>query len=95
MTTYSREHIDAFWEGVDELLNAGLFAVIGLQLLVIGLTPDSLVIQRYSARPLRFKKEVAFENASDRPSRRFGTEEAETPGLHHRDGRDLRRRGPG
>lgn len=35
MSAQTRQHIDAFWEGIDELLNAGLFAVIGLQLLVL------------------------------------------------------------
>lgn len=44
MSTYSREHIDAFWEGLDELLNAALFAVIGLQLLVMDLSLTLLVI---------------------------------------------------
>lgn len=38
MSEYTREHIDAFWEGADELLNAVLFAVIGLQLLVLDMS---------------------------------------------------------
>lgn len=35
MTTSSREHLDAFWELLDEILNALLFVLIGLELLVL------------------------------------------------------------
>lgn len=35
MSEKTREHMDAFWEGMDEVINALLFALIGLELLVI------------------------------------------------------------
>ncbi len=36
MSDLTREHLDTFWELVDEILNAVLFVLIGLELLVIG-----------------------------------------------------------
>ena len=35
MSEVSREHLDAFWELIDEILNALLFVLIGLELLVL------------------------------------------------------------
>ena len=35
MSAHSREHLDTFWELVDEVLNAVLFVLIGLELLVL------------------------------------------------------------
>ncbi len=35
MSTTTRQHLDSFWELVDEILNAVLFVFIGLELLVI------------------------------------------------------------
>jgi CPA1 family monovalent cation:H+ antiporter len=40
MSDQTRERLDIFWEVVDELLNAILFVLIGLQLLTIALTAD-------------------------------------------------------
>lgn len=37
MSPRTREHLDAFWELVDEILNALLFVVIGLEILVVPL----------------------------------------------------------
>lgn len=37
MTEKTREHVDDFWELIDEILNAVLFLLIGLQLLVLPL----------------------------------------------------------
>jgi CPA1 family monovalent cation:H+ antiporter len=37
MTEKTREHVDAFWELIDEILNAVLFLLIGLELLVLPL----------------------------------------------------------
>jgi len=37
MSTKTREHVDTFWELVDELLNAVLFVLIGLEVLIITL----------------------------------------------------------
>jgi len=35
MSSHTREHLDTFWELVDELLNAVLFVLIGLEVLVL------------------------------------------------------------
>ena len=37
MTQKTREHVDAFWELIDEILNAVLFLLIGLEILVLPL----------------------------------------------------------
>ena len=42
MSQESREHIDSFWESVDEILNTALFALIGLELLLIDLSAELL-----------------------------------------------------
>lgn len=42
MSDDTREHIDAFWELADELINALLFVLIGLEVLVIEFTSPSL-----------------------------------------------------
>jgi len=39
MSERTREHLDTFWEMVDEILNALLFVLIGLEVLLIRLTP--------------------------------------------------------
>ncbi len=43
MSDQTREHLDSFWEMVDELLNAVLFVLIGLELLIVPLEPTYLV----------------------------------------------------
>ena len=42
MSEKTREHLDSFWELLDEVLNAVLFVLIGLELLVIDLHPAAL-----------------------------------------------------
>jgi Na+:H+ antiporter len=42
MSQKTREHLDTFWELVDEILNALLFALIGLEVLVLTFTRDLL-----------------------------------------------------
>lgn len=42
MSEKTREHLDSFWELLDEVLNAVLFVLIGLELLVIDLNPAAL-----------------------------------------------------
>lgn len=42
MSDHTREHIDTFWELADELINALLFVLIGLEVLVIRFTTLSL-----------------------------------------------------
>lgn len=44
MGEQTREHLDNFWELVDEILNAVLFLLIGLELLVISLTGSGLAL---------------------------------------------------
>lgn len=43
MSEYTREHLDTFWELVDEILNAVLFVLIGLELLVLTFIDDHLL----------------------------------------------------
>jgi CPA1 family monovalent cation:H+ antiporter len=43
MSDHSREHIDTFWELIDEILNAVLFVLIGLEVLVLPFTQDVLL----------------------------------------------------
>ena len=42
MSEKTREHLDSFWELLDEVFNALLFVLIGLELLVIDLHPAAL-----------------------------------------------------
>ncbi len=42
MSNRTRRHLDTFWELVDEILNAVLFVLIGLEVLVITIRPDYL-----------------------------------------------------
>lgn len=42
MSDLTRQHLDTFWEFVDEILNAVLFVLIGLELLVLRLSPAYL-----------------------------------------------------
>jgi CPA1 family monovalent cation:H+ antiporter len=43
MTEKTREHVDTFWELIDEILNAVLFLLIGLEILVLPLDRQWLV----------------------------------------------------
>jgi CPA1 family monovalent cation:H+ antiporter len=43
MSDHSREHLDNFWKLLDEILNAILFVLIGLEILVLDLDPVYLV----------------------------------------------------
>ena len=42
MSEHTREHVDTFWELVDEILNAILFLLIGLEILVVSLGASEL-----------------------------------------------------
>jgi len=44
MSDTTRRHLDLFWELIDEILNALLFALIGLEVLVIAFTGKTLVL---------------------------------------------------
>lgn len=43
MSEKTREHLDTFWELIDEILNAVLFVFIGLEILVLSLKGDFLI----------------------------------------------------
>jgi len=43
MSDHTREHLDTFWELIDEILNAVLFVLIGLEVLVLPFTQDVLL----------------------------------------------------
>jgi CPA1 family monovalent cation:H+ antiporter len=43
MSDHTREHLDNFWKLLDEILNAVLFVLIGLEILVLDLDPAYLV----------------------------------------------------
>lgn len=43
MSEQTREHLDTFWELVDEVLNAVLFVLIGLEVLVLEFTREYLI----------------------------------------------------
>ncbi len=43
MSEHSREHLDTFWELMDEVLNAVLFVLIGLEILVLSFSSAYLV----------------------------------------------------
>ena len=42
MSDKTREHLDNFWELIDEILNAILFVLIGLEVLVLTFNPNYL-----------------------------------------------------
>ncbi len=44
MTDKTRQNLDTFWELIDEILNALLFMLIGLEVIVMGLNGDSVVV---------------------------------------------------
>lgn len=43
MSDLTREHLDTFWELVDEILNAVLFVLIGLEVLILEFAPNYLL----------------------------------------------------
>jgi CPA1 family monovalent cation:H+ antiporter len=43
MSEHTRDHLDTFWELIDEILNAVLFVLIGLELLLISFTGQYLI----------------------------------------------------
>jgi len=44
MSDRTRQHLDTFWELIDEILNAMLFVMIGLEVLVLHPSPRSLLL---------------------------------------------------
>ncbi len=43
MSDKTREHLDTFWELVDEILNAVLFVLIGFEVLVLSFSGDIII----------------------------------------------------
>lgn len=43
MSEKTREHLDTFWELIDEILNAILFVLLGLELIILNITSQSLI----------------------------------------------------
>ena len=43
MSDVTRHHLDTFWELIDEILNAVLFVLIGLEILILTLTASYLM----------------------------------------------------
>ncbi|MEO8223674.1 MAG: sodium:proton antiporter [Gammaproteobacteria bacterium] len=48
MSAKTREHLDSFWELIDEFMNAVLFILIGVELLVIRTTPQNLAMGAFA-----------------------------------------------
>lgn len=48
MTQKTREHLDSFWEGMDEVMNAILFCLIGLELILIDVSPMVVVLGMFA-----------------------------------------------
>ncbi|MCK4950901.1 MAG: sodium:proton antiporter [Gammaproteobacteria bacterium] len=44
MSEHTRDHLDTFWELIDEILNAVLFVLIGLEVLILPFTQDVLIV---------------------------------------------------
>lgn len=44
MSDVTADYVDKFWEVIDEILNASLFVLIGLELILIEISPTTLVI---------------------------------------------------
>tara|TARA_R110002096_G_scaffold54517_5_gene140552 strand:+ start:21600 stop:22838 length:1239 start_codon:yes stop_codon:yes gene_type:complete len=44
MSEHTREHLDQFWELIDEILNAVLFVLIGLEVLILALNGNALLL---------------------------------------------------
>jgi len=44
MSDNTREHLDTFWELIDEILNGVLFVLIGLEVMLLRFTPSYLVV---------------------------------------------------
>jgi CPA1 family monovalent cation:H+ antiporter len=51
MSDRTREHLDTFWELIDEILNALLFVLLGLEILVLSLRAE-YVIAAFAAIPI-------------------------------------------
>jgi monovalent cation:H+ antiporter, CPA1 family len=59
MSDTTREHLDAFWELVNEILNALLFVLIGLEVLVLAFTRDLLLAGALAIPAMLFARLVS------------------------------------
>jgi monovalent cation:H+ antiporter, CPA1 family len=59
MSDTTREHLDAFWELVDEILNALLFVLIGLEVLVLTFTPNLALAGLLAIPAILFARSVS------------------------------------
>ena len=60
MSEETRHHLDVFWELVDEILNATLFVLIGLEVLVLTFTKESLLASLLIIPLVLFSRFVAI-----------------------------------
>jgi len=77
MSNRVREHVDTFWELIDEILNAVLFVLIGLEILILPFSPAVVALATVSIAIVLFSRFVAVSVAVTalKPFRRF------TPGV--------------
>ncbi len=59
MTATTRQHLDTFWELIDEVMNAVLFLLIGLEVLVVTLNPPLVVLALLSVPIVLFARTVS------------------------------------
>ncbi len=59
MSSKTREHLDTFWELTDEILNALLFVLIGLELLILEFTLPYLIFGLISIAVVLFARTVS------------------------------------
>lgn len=59
MSSKTREHLDTFWELTDEILNALLFVLIGLELLVLDFTAQYLLFGLISIFVVLFARTIS------------------------------------
>ncbi len=73
MSERTREHLDTFWELIDEILNAMLFVLIGLELLVLEILPTYLLIGLMAIPLILLSRfiSVGLPIAALRPLRKF------------------------
>jgi len=73
MSVKTREHLDSFWELMDEILNALLFMLIGLEVLIMQFTPAFLIagVLAIGITLLARLASVGGTVAALRPFRRF------------------------
>jgi CPA1 family monovalent cation:H+ antiporter len=76
MSENTREHLDTFWELLDEVLNAVLFVLIGLELLVLSFSGDHLLAAALVIPIVLFARLVSV----GLPLRVMGRARAFTPG---------------